>query len=193
MASRELKDTLSVDEYDIGQTGVIEHHFYTGQHPPIRQALRRHPSPHLQAIREQTELMMKQKIIEPSVSGWTSNVVLARKKDNTLRFCMDYRRLNDVSQKDAYPLPRIDACLDAMSGACWFSTFDLRSGYHRVLMDEESRDKTTFVTGEGTFRFLIMPLFLTGAPTTFQTLMNVVMSGLNLEVCLIYLDDIILY
>ena len=96
---KEFSDILSVDEYDMGQTGVIEHHIDTGQHPPIRQALRRHPPPHLQAIREQTELMMKQKTIEPSVSGWTSNVILVRKKDDTLRFCMDYRRLNEVSQK----------------------------------------------------------------------------------------------
>ena len=110
---------------------------------------------------------MKQKIIKPSVSGWTSNVVLVRKKDNTLRFRVDYRRLNEVSQKDAYPLPRRDACLYAMNGARWFSTFDLRSGYHQVLMDEESRDKTTFATREWTFRFRVMPFGLTGASATF--------------------------
>ena len=120
-------------------------------------------------------------------------MVLVRKKDNTLRFCVDYRRLNDVSQKDAYPMPRIDACLDAMNGARWFSTFDLRSGYHQVLMGEESRDKTTFVRREGTFGFRVMPFGLTGAPATFQRLMNVVMSVLNLEVCLVFLDDIIVY
>ena len=177
----------------MGNSGVIEHHIDTGQHPPIRQALRRHPPPHLQAIREQTELMMKQKIIEPSVSGWTSNVVLVRKKDDTLRFCVYYRRLNEISQKKAYPLPRIDSCIDAMNGARWFSTFDLRSGYHQLLMDEESRDKTTFVTREGNFRFWVMPFSFTGAPATFQRLMDVVMSGLNLEVCLVYLDDIIVY
>ena len=80
-----------------------------------------------------------------------------------------------------------------MNGARWFSSFDLRSGYHQVLMDEESRDKTTFVPREGTFRFLVKPFGLTGAPTTFQILMDVVMSGLNLEVCLVYLDDITVY
>ena len=121
------------------------------------------------------------KIIEPLVSGWTSNAVLVRKKDNTLRFCMDYRKLNEVSQKDAYPLPRIDGCLDAMNGARWFSTFDLRSGYHQVLINEESRDKTTFITREGTFRFRVMPFGLPGAPATFQRLMDVVVSGLNRE------------
>ena len=132
---------------------------------------------------------MRQKIIEPSVNGWTSNVVLVRKKNNTLRFCVDYRRLNEASQKNAYPLPRIDACLDAR----WFSTFDLRSGYHQMLMDEESQDKATFVTREGTFRFRVMPFSLTGAPATFQSLMDVVMSGLKREVCMVYFNDIIVY
>ena len=106
---------------------------------------------------------------------------------------MDYRRLNEVSQKYACPLPRIDAYLDAMNGARWFSTFDLRSGNHQVLIDEVIRDKTTFVTKEGTFRFRIIPFGLTGAQATFQILMDVVMSGLNVEVCWVYLDDIIVY
>ena len=169
----------------MGQTGITKHRIDTGTHPPIRQPLRRHPPPHLQAIKEQTELMLQQGIIEPAVSGWTSNVVLVRKKDGSLRFCIDYRRLNVASQKYAYTLPRIDTCLDAMNGARWFSTFNLRSGYHQVLIDEESADKTTFITREGTFRFRVMPFGLTGAPATFQRLMDLVMSGLNLEVCLV--------
>ena len=137
--------------------------------------------------------MLQQGIIEPAVSGWTSNVVLVRKKDGSLRFCIDYRRLNEASQKDAYPLPRIDTYLDAMNGATWFSTFNLRSGYHQVLMDEESADKTTFITKEGTFRYRVMPFGLTGAPATFKRLMDLVMSGLNLKVCLVYLADIIVF
>ena len=137
--------------------------------------------------------MLKQKITEQSVSGWTSNLVLVRKKDNTMRLCVDYRMLNEISQKDANPLPRIDACLDAMNGARWFSNFDLRSGYHQVLIDEDSRGKTTFVTREETSGFRVMPFGLTGAPATFRRLMDVVISGLNLEVCLVYLDNIIVY
>ena len=101
--------------------------------------------------------MLQQGIIEPAVSGCRSNIVLVRKKDGSLRFCIDYRRLNEASQKDAYPLPRIDTWLDAMNGAGWFSTFDRRSRYHQVLMDEESADKTTFITREETFRFRVMP------------------------------------
>ena len=128
------------------QTGITKHHIDTGDHPSIRQSLRRHPPPHLQAIKEQTDLMLQQGIIEPAIRWWTWNVVLVRKKDGSLRFCVEYRRLNEVNKKDSYQLPRIDKCLDAMSGARWFPTLYLRSGYHQVLMDEESRVKTTFIT-----------------------------------------------
>ena len=111
--------------------------------------------------------MLQQGVVEQAVSGWTSNVVLVRKKDGSLRFCIDYRRLIEANQKDAYPWPRIDTCIDAMNVARWFSAFDLRSGYHHVLTDDESADKTTFITREGTFRFRVMPFGLTEAPAMF--------------------------
>ena len=136
--------------------------------------------------------MLRQDLIEPAVSEWTSKVGLV-KKNGPLRFCIDYRRLNEVSHKDAYPLPRIDTCLDAMVGARWFSTFNLRAGYHQVQMDPASAEKTIFITREGTFKFKFMPFDLTGAPATFQRHMDLVMVGLNLEICFIYLDDIIVF
>ena len=95
--------------------------------------------------------------------------------------------------KDAYPLPRIDVCLDALAGACWFSAFDLRSRYHQVKMELRDADKTTFATRRGTFRFKVMPFGLCNAPATFQQLMNVALAGLDPEVCLMYLDDIIVH
>ena len=117
-----------------------------------------------------------------------------KEKDGSLRFCIDYRHLNETSRKDSYPLSRIDSCLDAMAGAKWFSTFDLRAGYHQgIAMDPASAEKTTFITREGTFKFKVMPFGLTGAPSTFQRLMDLVMAGLNLEICLVFLDDIIVY
>src|SRR5207245_10328271 len=98
-----------------------------------------------------------------------------------MRFCVDYRRLNEATRKDAYPLPRIDACLDAMSGCRYFSTFDLRSGYHQVKMSEQDADKTSFVTRTGTYRFRRLPFGLSNAPSTFQRLMDVTMHGLKLQ------------
>ena len=95
--------------------------------------------------------------------------------------------------KDAYPLPMIDVCLDALAGASWFSTFDLRSGYHQVEMDPRDADKITLATRRGTFRFKVMPFGLCNAPATFQRLMNVALAGLDSQVCLVYLDDIIVH
>ena len=136
---------------------------------------------------------MRQDLVESASSERAANVVLVKKKTGELRFCIDYRMLNEATKKDAYNLPRIDEYLDAMSGARWFPTFDLRSGYHQVLLDLASSDKTTFISREGTFRFKVMPFGLCNAPATFQRLMNLMMSGLKLQICLVYLDDIIVF
>lgn len=119
--------------------------------------------------------------------------MLAKKKDGSLRICINYRQLNDRTRKDSYPLPRIDECLDALSGSGWFTTLDLRSGYYQVAMNPEDADKTAFVTRRGTFRWKVMPFGLCNAPATFQRLMDIVLSGLNFEVCLVYLDDVIIF
>ena len=107
--------------------------------------------------------------------------------------CVDYRQLNSLTKRDAYPLPRIDVCLDAMSNAKWFSTFDLRSSYHQVPVELEDRDKTAFICPRGMYRFKTMPFGLVSAGATFQRLMDIVLTGLNLDMCLVYLDDIIVY
>src|SRR5207244_8943251 len=97
------------------------------------------------------------------------------------------------TRKDAYPLPRIETCVDTLGGAKLFSTFDLRGSYHQVQMDPADADKTSFVTRRGTFKFKILPFGLCNVGATFQRVMDVTMSGLNFEVCLVYLDDIILF
>jgi hypothetical protein len=145
---------LSTGETDIGRTGVVQHEIDTDNARSIRQALRRYPPAHATAIQGHVSEMLKQGIIEPAQSPWASNIVLVRNKDGSLRYCVDYRRLNQVTRKDAYPLPRIDVCLDAMSGAQWFSTFDFRSSYHQVEVRSEDADKTAFICREGLFRFL---------------------------------------
>ena len=113
-------------------------------------------------------------------------MVMVRKSDGSLRFCVDYRQLNERTVKDSYPLPRIDACLDALAEATWFSTLDLRLGYQQVEMDPKDSDKTTFVTRRGTFRLKVMPVGLYNTPATFQQLMNVAMAGLDPDVFLAY-------
>ena len=90
--------------------------------------------------------MQRHGIVEPAASPWASNVVLVKKKDGSLRFCVDYRKLNSVTYKDSYPLPLIDNCLNALSGSSWYSTLDLRSGYYNIPIAEEDRDKSAFST-----------------------------------------------
>jgi len=184
---------FSKSEYDIGRTHLVEHHIDTGSHRPIRQPLRRHPFRHLEIIDQQVDEMERHGIIEPAASPWASNVVLVRKKDGSLRFCVDYRRLNAITYKDSYPLPLIDNCLNALAGASWFSTVDLRSGYYNIPIADEDRDKSAFITRKGCHRFTVMPFGLTCAPSVFQRLMDFVLSGLSYITCLVYLDDIIIF
>ena len=106
---------------------------------------------------------------------------------------MDFRKLNDCTRKDAQPLPRIDESLDALGGACYFSTLDLASGYLQVVMDPKSKEKTAFTTLYGLYQFRVMPFGLCNAPATFQRLMERVLSGLHWTACLVYLDDIIIF
>ena len=184
---------FSTGEHDIGRTPLVEYQIDTGEHKPIRQPLRRHPFQHLEVIDQQVEDMAKHGIIEPAASPWSSNVVLVRKKDGSLRFCIDYRKLNAITTKDSYPLPLIDNCLNALTGSSWFSTLDLRSGYYNIPIAEADRDKSAFVTRSGCFRFTVMPFGMTCAPSVFQRLMDFVLHGLSYLTCLVYLDDIIVF
>ena len=189
----QYEDIFSKNEFDIGRTHLVEYNIDTGDSRPIRQPLRRQPLKHLDAIDENVEAMAKHGIIEPAASPWASNVVIVSKKDGSLRFCVDYRSVNAVTYKDSYPLPLIDNCLNAMSGAAWFSTLDLRAGYHNIPVAEKDRDKTAFITRRGCWRYTVMPFGLTCAPSVFQRLMDLVLCGLSYVSCLVYLDDIIIY
>ena len=132
-------------------------------------------------------------MIEPCQSEWGSNIVLVKKKDGSIRFCVDYRRLSDLTRKNVYPLPRVETCLDTLSNAAWYSTFDLRSGFHQLPVNPRDINKTTFVCHRGSYRFRKMPFELCNAPGTFHRIMDTVLNGLNFEICLVYLDDIIVF
>jgi len=176
------------NELDLGWTDVVTHGIDKGENRPFRQQLRRYPPAHLEAIGKHLHDMQRQGVVELAQLAR-----LAKKKDGSLRCYIDYRQLNEVTRKDAYPLTRTDACLDAMSNTHWYSTFDMRNSYHQVAMDPDDADKTAFITRRGMFRFRTMPFGLCNVGTTLQRLMDLLLSGLNLEICLVYLDDIIVY
>ena len=177
---------------DRGRTSKLQHNIHTGNTAPIRQGVRRMPHTRRAEVRKLVDEMLQQDVIQHSSSPWASPIVLVEKKDGSTRFCVDYRRLNEVTRKDAYPLPRIDMTLDTLAGSYWFSTLDLLSGYWQVEIAEEDRCKTAFCTTEGFYEFKVMPFGLCNAPATFQRLMDLVLAGLQWSQCLVYLDDIII-
>ena len=139
-------DVMVSSTSDLGRTGRLHHHIDTGSSPPIRQPVRR-ISPHRrEEVKELLSQMSGRGVIEPSSRPWASPVVLVQKKDGSTRFCIDYRKVNQVTHKDAYPLPRIDITLDMLHGSHWFTTLDLLSGYWQVEMAEADKEKTAFCT-----------------------------------------------
>ncbi len=177
-----------------GRTNKLQHHIEVQPgSKPRNSAPYRYAPARRQIIEDKINEMLHDNIIVPSKSPWASPVVLATKKDGTTRFCVDYRKLNEITIRDAYPLPRIDDTLDALQHAQFLSTLDLRSGYWQVEMDAESKPLTAFVTHKGLFECTVMPFGLTNAPATFQRLMDIVLAGLKWQCCLVYLDDIIIY
>jgi len=176
---------FSESDQDIGLTDVLAHRIDTGSARPIRQPLRRFPPAHVEAISKEVDKILAQRVIEPASSPWASNVVLVRKKGGSYRCCIDYRQLNNVTIKDAYPAPRTDSCLDSMSGAGWFTTIDMPSAYHQDFVAPEDMDKTAFICPRGMCRYRTMPFGLCNAVATFQRLMDIVMSGLHLDICLV--------
>ena len=185
-------DAIASSTSDLGRTDRLRHSIHTGGVAPVRQPVRRVPPHRREEVRKLLNEMLERGVVEPSASPWASPIVLVRKKDGSTRFCVDYRKLNDVTRKDAYPLPRIDATLDTLHGSQWFSTLDLLSGYWQVEVDEADRQKTAFCTTEGLFQFKVMPFGLCNAPATFQRLMDLVLAGLQWSDCLVYIDDVIM-
>ena len=185
-------DVFASSTTDYGQTSRLRHCIDTGNAVPIRQPVCRLPPQQRDNVRQLIGEMLEKGVVERSISPWASPIVLVRKRDGTMRFCVDYRKMNSITRKDAYPLLRIDATMDTLAGSQWFSTLDLLSGYWQVEVEETDREKTAFCTTEGLFQFRVMPFGLCNAPATFQRLIDLVLAGLQWSRCLVYIDDLII-
>ena len=143
---------------------------------------------------QQVKEMLRDEVIRPSTSPWASPVVIVKKKDGSMRFCVDFRKMNDATIKDAHHLPRIDDTLESLHGSKYFTTLDLKSGYWQVPIKEENKEKTAFRTSSGQlYEFNQLPFGLCNAPATFSRLMDRTLAGLAWNICLYYLDNIIVF
>ena len=187
------QDAFARDKNDFGHCTLVKHKIDTGTALPVRQPLRRTPRGFESEEREYLHQQIEAGVLVPSKSPWASPVVLVRKADGSVRWCGDFRRVNDLTRKDAYPLPRIDSCLECLGSARLFSVFDLQSGYWQLPMDEGDQEKTAITTKYGLFEYTKLPFGLCSAPSTFQRCMEMVFRGVQWEILLIYLDDLIVF
>ena len=185
---------FSLDANEIGCTDTAKHVIELLDEEPFKERFHRIASPLLEEVRQNIQDMLDGGAICPSQSPWCNAVIMVRKKDCTLRFCIDFRRLNACTKKDAYPLPQMQETMECMVGAQLFSSMELKSGFWQVKMSEESQQYTAFTVGSlGVYEFLRMPYSLCNMPATFQRLMQNCLGELNLTYALIYLDDVIVY
>ena len=193
MLKRNTK-VFSKTDMDMGRTNLVKHHIKLTDPVPFKEAYRRIPPQMYDEVKAHIQEMLSLGAIRPSNSPWASAIVLVRKKDGRLIFCIDLRRLNNRTIKDAYSLPKIESILDSLIGAQIFSTLDLKAGYWQVEMAEECKAYTAFTCGPlGFYECDTMPFGATNAPATFQRLMQDCLGDLSMNWCIVYLDDIIIF
>eukprot|EP00118_Oscarella_pearsei_P018893 m.196972 g.196972 ORF g.196972 m.196972 type:complete len:1094 (+) comp39535_c1_seq2:160-3441(+) len=189
----DFADVFATGPGDTGRTWVAEHFIETGSHRPVSSPPYRTSPAERQEIQRQVDSMLEHGIVTESTSPWSSPVVLSPKNDGSQRFCVDFRRLNDMTVKDRYPLPRIDDILYTLNGQRFFTSLDMQSGYWQIPLAANSRKKTAFTTPDGLFEFTVLPFGVCNGPATFQRAMDSVLSDQKWRSCLVYLDDILLF
>ncbi len=178
---------------DVGRTSLVTHRIRTTTDQPIRSRPYRLAHSEQQSVRRELDLLLELGLITPSQSDWTSPIILVPKPKGENRLCVDYRRLNAITVKDAYPLPLLDDILDTLSGSNIFSCLDLKSGYWQVTLNTDDRHKAAFTCKFGIFEWTVMPFGLCNAPSTFQRLMERVLSPVLGRCAVVYIDDIIIF
>ena len=190
----EFHHVFSLDKNEMGCTDTTEHVIKLTNSEPFKERFQCIAPPLVEEVREHIQEMLDGGAICPSNSPWCNAVVLVRKKDGTLRFCIDFCRLNERTEKDSFPMPRMIDTMETMVSVKIFSSMDLKSGFWQVKMAEESCPYTAFTVGSlGVYEFLRMPFGLCNVPATFQRLMQNCLGELNLTYALIYLDDVVVF
>ena len=186
---------ISIHDFDLGQAKGYKHTIELVEGAkPFRIPYRRIPPAMWDEVRDHLDGMLSAGVIEPSSSSFASPIVLVKKKDGSLRFCVDYRRLNSLTYKNAHTVPRPQDIFDRLANAKWFSSLDLKSGYWQLEVDPSSRAYTSFTAGPlGFYQFVKMPFGLCNAGASFQRMMEGCMGAENLSSCLLYLDDIVVF
>uniref|UniRef100_A0A3Q1GC55 Gypsy retrotransposon integrase-like protein 1 n=1 Tax=Acanthochromis polyacanthus TaxID=80966 RepID=A0A3Q1GC55_9TELE len=175
-----------------GATTLVEHSIQLKDSTPVRQRMYRIPQKLVPVLEEEIAVMLELGVIEPSTSEWSNPIVLVLKKDGSIRFCIDFRKVNAQSAFDAYPLPRLDDLIERVGQARFITTLDLCKGYWQVPLANSAKPLTAFRTPQGLFQFTKMPFGLHGAPATFQRLMNQVLAGMD-TFAASYLDDVVIF
>jgi len=186
-------DTFAASSNDLGFCSILQHDIDTGTSSPIKQPPRRPP---LAAREEEDKIldsMLQSGVIEPSTSPWASPVCLVRKKDNSYRFCVDYRKVNAVTKRDAFPVSDVQDALDSLHGNKFFATCDVLSGYWQLGLTDRAKERSAFCTKRGLFQFTRMPFGLAGAPASFCRMMSIVLADLLWVVCICYIDDLVIF
>ena len=197
-AARELvlayHDVFALESNELGCTSAIEHKIHIENSEPFKEQFQHIPPPLLEEVHASLQDILEVGAIHLSQSPWCNAVVLARKKDGTLHFCVDFRCLNVQTKKDSYPLPCIQEALESMAGSAHFLSMDFKSGFWQIKMAPESQQYMAFTVGNlGFYKFTHMPFGLCNTPMTFQHLMQNTLGKLNLMYCMIYLDDVIIF
>jgi len=186
-----FQEAFATNEFDLGHFTEIEQSIDTGDAKPVKQRMRRTPACFAGEEEAHLKKMLEAGVIQESTSEWASVPVLIRKRDGSVRWCVDYRALNHVTLKDKFPLPLLDDCLDTLAGNFWFSKLDANSAYWQINIKESDRHKTAFVTKYGLFEHVKMGFGLCNSPACFSRVVNLVLRGLNWKIVLAFLDDIL--
>ena len=191
---KEFSDIFSKSEWDLGKCDVTTHRIEVEPgSKPVKIHSRRMPLHYKEDLQKKIDVFLEKELITPCHSPYSAPAMLVPKRNGKLRLVIDYRQLNKQTIKSTWPIPSIEEIFDTLEGSAYFTSIDMSAGFYQVPMEESSQDYTAFSTPFGSFKWLRMPMGLTGSPPTFQCLVEKVLVGLTWKICVPNLDDIIIF